>query len=290
MNASLVVNPAAGRNSFASLNRIQSLLQKKSSLSTYITDKKGDAFDFAHTLKETDRLVVAGGDGTINEVINGLLSSPDQETRDIPVSIIPVGTVNVLAKELGIPEDINGAVQRIFSGSVKKISLGRINGRYFSLMAGIGFDADTVLGVKHDFIKKISGRLAHVVSGVKVLTRYHPSLIKIITHEKEMEGYTAIIGNARCYAGNHYVTLRASVSEHLLDICVFKGRTRLDMLRFVSGVLRQKHLEFNDVEYAKTSELEVTSENEVHVQIDGEYFGTLPVKINVVKNAVNLVW
>ncbi len=290
MNVSLVVNPAAGNSSSRSLGRITSLLQKNTALSTCITDKKGDAFEFAKGLKKSDRIVVAGGDGTINEVVNGLLSSEEPLTKDIPVSIIPVGTANVLAKELGISEDINAAVQRLFSGTAKKISLGRINGRYFSLMAGVGFDADTVLGLKNDFIKKISGKLAHVVSGLKVLMRYKPSLIQIITPEKEMEGYTAIIGNAKCYGGFHYVTPHASVTDNMLDICVFKGRTRRDLLRFVSGVLRQKHLDFKDVEYLKASELEITSNSTVYVQIDGEYFGTLPVKIELVSSAINFVW
>jgi len=265
-------------------------LQKKSSLSTFITKKQGDAFEFVKGLNKIDRIVVAGGDGTINEVINGLLSSEDPETREIPISIIPTGTANVLAKELGIPEDIDGAVHRLISGSARKISLGRINGRYFSLMTGIGFDGETVLGVKNDFIKKISGKLAHVVSGLKVLINYSPASIKIITPEKEIHGYFAVIGNAKCYGGFYYVTPDASVTENILDLCVVKGRTRLDLLRFIIGVLRQKHIGTRDVEYVKASELEVTSDSRVHLQIDGEYFGTLPVKIGVVRDAISIVW
>ena len=289
MNVSLVVNPAAGSSSFRSLDRITSLLQQKSSLVTCVTKKQGDAFEFAKGLTKTDRVIVAGGDGTINEVINGLLSSEDTGTREIPVSIIPLGTANVLAKELGIPEDINGAVHQLFSGSARKISLGRINGRYFSLMAGIGFDAETVRGVKNDFIKKISGKLAHVVSGLKVLINYSPASIKIITPEKELHGYFAVIGNAKCYGGFFYVTPDASVTENMLDVCVVKGRTRIDLLRFIIGVLRQKHTGLRDVEYTKASEVEVTSDSRVHVQIDGEYFGLLPVKIEVVKDCISVV-
>lgn len=290
MNVSLVVNPAAGSNTSRSLDRITSLLQKKASLSTFITKKQGDALEIAKGEKKTDRIIAAGGDGTINEVINGLLSSDDPETREIPLSIIPIGTANVLAKELGIPEDIDGAVHRIFSGSERKISLGRINGRYFSLMAGIGFDAETVLGVKNDVIKKISGKLAHVVSGLKVLIHHNPAPIRIITSDKELHGYTAVIGNAKCYGGFFYVTPGASVTEPHLDICLFHGRTRADLLRFIIGVLRQKHLDFKDVDYVKASHMQIQSDSRVHVQIDGEYFGTLPVTIEVVRDAINVVW
>jgi len=290
LNVSLVVNPAAGNNTSRSLDRIISLLQNKASLSTFVTKKQGDALEFATRSNKTDTIIVAGGDGTINEVINGLLASEDPVTKEIPLSIIPIGTANVLAKELGIPEDIDGAVHRIFSGSEKKISLGRINGRYFSLMAGIGFDADTVRGVKNDFIKKISGKFAHIVSGLKVLINHNPAPIRIITPEKELIGYTAVIGNAKCYGGFFYVTPHASVTDDNLDICVLRGRTRADLLRFIIGILRQKHLDFQDVDYLKASKMEIQSDSTVHIQIDGEYFGTLPVKIEVVRNAINFVW
>ncbi len=290
MNVSLVVNPAAGSNTSRSLDRVTSLLKQNASLSTVITEKQGDAFDCAKGTKKTDRIIVAGGDGTINEVINGLLSSDDPDSREIPLSIIPCGTANVLAKELGIPENIDGAVHRIFSGSANKISLGRINGRYFSLMAGIGFDAETVLGVKNDFIKKISGKLAHVVSGLKVLIHHNPAPFRVITPDKELHGYTAVIGNAKCYGGFYYVTPGASVNDPHLDICLFQGKTRAGLLRFIIGVLRQKHLDFKDVDYAKASQMEIQSDSRVHVQIDGEYFGTLPVKIEIVRDAINVVW
>lgn len=290
MNVSLVVNPVAGNHASRSLDRIKSLLHKKTSLSTFITEKKGDAHEFAKGLKKTDRIVVAGGDGTINEVINGLLSSQQPGTKKIPLSIIPIGTANVLAKELGIPEDIDGAVHVLLSGSAKKISLGRINGSYFALMAGIGFDGETVLGVNNDFIKKISGKLAHIISGFKVLMGYNPAQIKLVTPDKELQGYTAIIGNAKCYGGFFYVTPGASVTDDHLDICVYQGRTRMALIRFIIGVLRQNHLDFKDVDYLKASEMEILSDSRVHVQIDGEYFGTLPVKIEVVRDAINIVW
>ena len=87
-----------------------------------------------------DRIIIAGGDGTINEVINGILSSDTADRRGVPLAVIPLGTANVLAKELNIPEKIEDALKLALAGSAQKVSLGRINGRYFSLMTGIGFD------------------------------------------------------------------------------------------------------------------------------------------------------
>jgi diacylglycerol kinase (ATP) len=105
-----------------------------------------------------------------------------------------------------------------------------------------------------------------------------------------LPGYTAVIGNAKCYGGFFYVTPHASVTDDHLDICVFKGKTRANLLRFIIGVLRQKHLDFKDVDYVKASHMQIQSDSRVHVQIDGEYFGTLPVTIEVVRDAINVVW
>ena len=290
MKASLVVNPVAGNKAFKSISRIEALLREKVSLKTFITRKRGDAFAFAKELSNTDLIIIAGGDGTFNEVINGILSSGNPEPNKIPLALIPVGTANVMAKELYIPENIEKAVELALTGAARKISLGRINGRYFSLMAGIGFDGTAVLGVKDNLIKKIWGKSAYIISGIKALKGYDPPLIEIKTAEHEVSGYTAVIGNVRCYGGYFYVTPQASLTEPVLDVCVFKGRTRKALLRFIGGVIRKKHLNIEDVLYLKAGEIEITSTGTVHIQIDGDYFGTLPAKIDVVKDAVSLIW
>lgn len=290
MNASLIVNPIAGNRAFRSIRKIEALLRQKASLTTFITQKKKDAFEFAKNLSDTDRIIVAGGDGTLNESINGVLSSSNAGLKEVPLALIPLGTTNVLAKELRIPENVDKAVALALAGSPRKISLGRINGWFFISMAGIGFDAETVLGVKNNFIKKISGKAAHIVSGLKVLRRYCPPLIKIKTMGNEYTGYTIVVGNTRNYGGYFSVTPNTSIVEPLLAVCIFSGGTRRDLLRFIAGVIRKKHLNFTDVSYFKASGLEITSDKTVHVQVDGDYFGTLPARIDVVKDAVSLVW
>ncbi len=241
-------------------------------------------------------IIVAGGDGTINEVINGLLASGISDSLP-PVALLPLGTTNVLAKELGIPEDIEQSLQLALTGSPKRISLGRIvitgNSypvtRYFCLMTGIGFDGAAVYGVKNG-IKKISGKGAYILSGIRHLAKYSPALIKVNTSNGVLTGYAAVVGNARCYGGYFSVTPKASITEPKLDLCLFGGKTRRDLIRFVNGVVSKNHLNFNDVFYGKFTEMEIVSDREVHVQTDGDYFGTLPLKIDVVKDALSLVW
>ncbi len=320
MNVNLIVNPIAGSRASGSIKKIEALLKKNAYVRTFITEKKGDAEAFAKEISLEFRgdknlppypplakggqqggslVIAAGGDGTFNEVINGLLSANNSlADKEIPpLAFIPLGTTNVLAKELNIPENIEGAVDLALTGAPKKISLGRIVitrhsspiTRYFCLMAGIGFDGETVFGVKNG-IKKISGKGAYILSGISTLMKYNPPLIEIKTPAGIFTGYTAVVGKAKCYGGNFHVTPEASLTEPILDLCLFQGKTRKDLLRFISGVIRKRHLHFKDVFYGKFSELEITSNEEVHIQIDGDYFGTLPAKIDVVKDAVSLVW
>jgi len=295
MNVSLIVNPIAGNKAFRSIKKIENLLKRKVSLNTFITQKKGDAESFARQISSEFRvpsselIIVAGGDGTFNEVINGILSFGKSELDKPPLALLPLGITNVLAKELGVPENIEKAINLALTGFPKRISLGRINGRYFASMAGIGFDGEVVFRLNEN-IKKISGKGSHILSGINCLMKYKPPLIEIKTQEGVLMGYTAVVGNASCYAGYFKITPKASLTEPLLDLCLFKGRTRKDLVRFVTGVIRKRHLDFDDVFYGKFSELEVSSEDKVHVQIDGDYFGTLPVKIDVVEDAVNVIW
>jgi diacylglycerol kinase family enzyme len=103
-------------------------------------------------------------------------------------------------------------------------------------------------------------------------------------------GYTAVVGKARYYGGYFSVTPRASVFEPHLDLCLFGGKTRKDLIRFANGVLSGNHLNLDDVFYGKFTEMEIVSDREVHVQTDGDYFGTLPLKIDAVRDAVSVVW
>ncbi len=288
MNASLVVNPVAGRRRRRVIREIERLLREKISCTAVITREKGDAFAFARDVADTDFIIVAGGDGTFNEVINGLLSSaPDK--KNIPLALIPLGTTNVLAKELGIPHNVEKAVHLALTGAPKKISLGRINNRYFSLMAGIGFDGEAVLRANERF-KRISGKGAYIYSGLKTLAGYRPPLIQVKIPKETFTGFTAVAGNARFYGGNFQVTPKADITEPLIDVCLLKSKSRKRLLRFIAGVIFKRHLNLNDVIYRRVNRVEITSKDTVHVQVDGDYFGTLPVSIDVVKDAVSVVW
>jgi YegS/Rv2252/BmrU family lipid kinase len=278
----------SGRRSFRSINKIEGLLKEKVHLDSFVTRNRGDAFLFSGKITDPDLVIVAGGDGTFNEVINGILNPGNNlsKKRSFPLALIPLGTTNVLANELGIPHTIEDAVSVALTGTPRAISLGRINGRYFSLMAGVGYDGETVFCVNKSLKKKF-GKGAYVFAGIKSLIKHAPSLLMLKTPKESLTGFSAVVGNTHFYGGGYQVTPKADIP--LLDLCLLKSKTRKKLLRFVSGIIMNRHLDLEDVVYRKISKIEITSKEKVHVQIDGDYFGTLPVVIDVVKDAVHVV-
>jgi len=289
LNIGLIINPVAGNRAYRYIQKITSTLSRAGKLNKCITRRRGDAFEFAKNLRDCDRLIVASGDGTINEVINGLMRSDFEGARHIPIALIPLGITNVLAKELCIPEKVDTAIEIALNESPIDMCLGSINGTYFSLMAGIGFDGETVLNVKNDLIKKISGKLAHIIAGIKVFLRYSPQIIEIKTPVSNLTGYTVVVANARCYGGHFYVTPEASIKKPELDICILRDKSRMGLLRLIFGVLRGNHLNLESVHYEKATEVEISSKGNVHIQIDGDYYGTLPAKIRSHPEGVKIV-
>jgi diacylglycerol kinase (ATP) len=189
---------------------------------------------------------------------------------------------------------VQGAIEAALRRSPRNISLGRINisrpgpvNRFFVLMAGIGYDGETVLRVGKT-LKKYSGKGAYVVSGLKVLCGFDPDVLTFRANGKTVRGYSAIIGNAARYGGNFKVTPEADISAPSLDVCIFKGKSRVDILRYVSGVAAKKHLTFKDVEYLRAEEIDI--EGDAHIQIDGDYLGMTPARVKVERDALNLIY
>jgi diacylglycerol kinase (ATP) len=288
----LISNPAALNTSERKIAIACRILKSKGyEVERLITKQRGDAETFAKDAqkKSPSLMITAGGDGTINEVMNGLIGS------DIPIAILPLGTTNVLAKELNIPRNVEGAMEIAVSRKPKVISLGKLvltgrpssPSRHFCLMAGIGYDGETVFRV-NEALKKILGKGAYIYSGIMTLLRFNPSELTFTIDGKAYSGYSAIIGNAAKYAGNFKVTPDARLTDPVLYVCLFKGKRRLDLLRYVFGITTKTHLRYKDIEYLKAESIGITGSS--HVQIDGDYIGTTPAKVEIVRDALRLVF
>ncbi len=290
MRSSVIIigNPAARGSSLRKMEKAAELFRQRGyDAELLLTHRRGDAERLAAEYRQLNpgMIVAAGGDGTINEALNGIAGS------DVPLAIIPMGTTNVLAKELGIPEDVAAAVEAAATKPARRVSLGRISvsrgDRYFCLMAGIGFDGSAVHGM-NTAIKKVSGALAYVLSGVRGLVAYGPSELNVLIDGKAYQGYQAIIGKASKYGGHFRATPDAALTDPHFYVCIFRGKRRLDLLRYVVGIVRGAHLGYDDVVYVKADEIEVSGE--AHIQIDGDYLGTTPARITVAPDAVRLIY
>jgi diacylglycerol kinase (ATP) len=288
----LISNPVAKRASERKIEKAYRLLKSRGYEVEIVSTKyKGHAEVLAtQAIKKSPSLIVAaGGDGTFNEVINGIAGS------EIPMAILPIGTTNVLAKELNIPENVKGAIEIAVSGTPRKISLGRIMitnhssliTRYFILMAGIGFDGKAVFGI-NETIKKFSGKGSYICSGIKTLFRFHPDELTLLINGKSYSGYSAVIGNAAKYGGHFKIAPDARLTEPVLYVCLFKGKKRLDILRYFLGVLKGSHLKFSDVEYLKAERIEINGD--AYIQLDGDYFGMTPAKVEIIPDMARLVY
>jgi len=247
----------------------------------------GDATRFAREAVQQglDLVCAIGGDGTVNETINGLAGA------EVPLAIVPTGTVNVLAMELGIPLEPPDAVKLLEVGTISWIDLGLAGDRYFGLMAGVGMDAAVVASL-NPVLKKAFKEAAFAVQGLaNYLTKEEP-LIRVTTAERTVEGYFAVFGNSSNYGGGFGITPLADMRDGLLDVCVLKDKSFLSTIWYWSAALINAHIKHPKVEYFRTEAAEIVTVEEgkeVLVQTDGEMAGKLPLTCRVVPRSLRVV-
>ena len=239
------------------------------------TSAPGDARSIAAWAVEQGfaTVVAAGGDGTINEVVNGLVGS------DVALGILPVGTMNVFAAELGLPGSIEKAWDIVQARHTRRVDLVRANEQYFVQLAGVGLDAQVVQATSRNF-KKNFGPLSYLISAAQIAARKPPKLI--VEHDDvRTEGSFVLIGNGRYYGGPVAFFKDARIDDGKLDVLIFKNLGYLDIARYLGTILMGTHAEQPDVEYIQTERAAVRSEEEVPVEVDGEVAMKAPVTFRI---------
>ena len=215
-----------------------------------------------------------GGDGTLNEVINGIAGTPAR------LGIIPTGLSNVLARELGITQDLGEAAETVRNGRVRRIDLGMVNGRYFSLMVSVGLDAQAVKIVNRT-LKRYLKRYAYHLAGLKAAFTFHPPPFEItVDGEIKLSARAAVISSSRFYGGPHQITPQARIDDGILHCCFFEKAGLADYLRYYWGVLRKSHHTFSDVAILTGRTVSIDQAG-LPLQADGDYIGTSPVQIEI---------
>ncbi len=230
----LIANPVAGRQAAAKIRAAEACFRARgATVELTLTAARGDARAAAARARSEgfDRVVAAGGDGTLNEVVNGLAPSA------IPLAFLPLGTTNVFALEAAIPLAVEAACAIALDGAPRPVCLGQAGETRFLLMAGIGFDAAVVYGLNLR-LKRLAGKLAYLAGGVTALLRQAPPPVEVVTEDGNVHrGFGAIIGNGRLYAGGFSLTPQASLCADRLDLCLLLRPGRLPLLRCAAGLV-----------------------------------------------------
>jgi diacylglycerol kinase (ATP) len=302
-NALLIYNPASGRRRhrrFAEIEQAVRILKEAGIIAEVAaTSVPGSAKKMAQLAvsQGRDLVIACGGDGTINEIINGLAGS------HVPMALLPAGTANVLAKELGIPWDIPHAARLIPGGVVRRIALGiavPINnsapellpreGRYFLCVAGAGPDGAIVNGVD-EILKKNAGIVAYFVEGMRQLVRYGFPEMRVLSGGKERRATIIVVGRTAHYGGPFKITTGASLFEDSFEFLINSSRSRLGYLACLPALWLGTVRKRAEIEAWKAREAicNAAGSEPVYAQVDGEPAGPLPLAFRIVPDALSLV-
>lgn len=286
--AILLANPAAGSFSRSKMQAAAKLVRKRGfETEILLSSRRGEIEDLARTSLDgsPEMILVFGGDGTFNEAANGLVHST------VPVAFVPLGTANVLAKELKIPESLENAVTHALKARSRPISLGKVNSEghnshYFIMMAGAGFDADTVRKISPSLKERI-GRGAYIVSGLGAFLHYDPPLIEVRTDGDSRQGYAVIVGNGGSYGGRFRVTPQASLFEPRFQVFILTASSRSSLLRTAVRVVGSLAPDRRDGEFLMSEEIELLGD--APLQTDGDYRGSIPARITVEPDCLHII-
>jgi diacylglycerol kinase (ATP) len=290
--ATLIANPKTGR--YASRRRpVQELASQLESLGISVdlrlTAGPGEATAIAARAARngSSEIIVAGGDGTINEAIQGLTGTKAR------LAIIPRGTANVLARELRLPLDETQAAAVVAKGKSRKIYLGLAIdettqvSRHFVLMAGIGLDASVVRRVQPSLKKRI-GKGAFWVSGLSHLATWDPRPFTLEINGDKYDATFAAIGKAARYGGDLSITPGARLDQREFEVCIIQTQSRLRYLHLLSYAMREgMPRDAAEVQFVKA--VSVRAYGEAQVQVDGELIGHLPMRFEIAPHSLEVI-
>lgn len=292
-NAFLIYNPRAGklnRKGEQSLHRtIKALHAKGHGVTAVPTTGPLTAPDIARQCiaKGADLILAAGGDGTINEVVNGMVMS------QVPLGVIPAGTANVLAMEMGIGSRMVRAAEQVDRLEACRVAVGQIHSgsqrRYFIMMAGAGLDALIVYNIDAS-MKARFGKAAYWMGGFSQLGRALPEFdVRVDGHQLRCS--FALASRVRNYGGDLSIARGASLFHPTFELVLFEGAHSLPYMKYFFGVLTGRLSSMSGVSIvkAKTVHLDCASNPGIYVHVDGEFAGRLPATLEVVPDALTLL-
>ncbi|GJL77379.1 MAG: diacylglycerol kinase [Nitrospinaceae bacterium] len=227
-------------------------------------------------------VVAAGGDGTINEVANGLLGT------DLPLGIIPLGTVNVLAKELGYSLEPDQAARSIAFGPTQAVHVGNANGRAFLLMVGAGFDGRAVAGVSPT-LKRSFGQAAYMIAGLKELFFKRPAKLVVDIDGSRYQTSWVVISNSCFYGGKYLLAAETGLQSRGFEVSLVAGETRWALVRSLMEMALSRKTKPGWKQIAPVNRITVTASQDEPVQMDGDNFAVLPLTVTPAESPLQVI-
>lgn len=282
----LIYNPNAGRGGARREREVAQFCAHMEEMGLAIEAWKTRAPNDATLLVEraaaegVKQVVISGGDGTINEALQGLIG------KDVRLGVWARGTANVLARELKLPFNVRQAAERVARGITERIYVGCATieetgeRRYFFLMAGIGLDASVVQQVRPRLKRRI-GKGAFWFSGLSHLARWRPTAFEVEVDGQTFPATFAAIGKSSRYGGDLAITPRARLNQPEFEICLIDSHSRLRYLHLLSYAMRAGGIQTGrpDIRYIRATRARAVGE--ALVQVDGELIGTLPMTFEI---------
>jgi YegS/Rv2252/BmrU family lipid kinase len=290
----VIFNPTARGDKARRFRRHLDAIGKEATLK--LTAAAGDARRLAAEAvgEGFEAIVAAGGDGTLNEVVNGIGDAPEGFAR-ARLGVLPLGTVNVFAREYALSTKLDAAWAVIRQGRETRIDLAAVEytakgapqRQYFAQMAGAGLDARAVELVNWQ-LKKRLGPLAYVLAGLKALLGAQ-SKITAAGGGHSAVGELVLIGNGKRYGGDYRVFSQADSRDGRLDVCVFPRVNWLTLLRCGPGLLLRGRLPASCVETFQAESLILTSPSATALEADGELIGHLPAAFSIARSRLRVL-
>jgi YegS/Rv2252/BmrU family lipid kinase len=281
----VIYNPVAGWRRRRRFAHVVALLRRfDCAVEVCCTARPGDAEIMARAASSTrcDLVVAAGGDGTINEVINGLAGSA------LPLALLPLGTANVLAAEIGLGASAMAIAKAIAFAPLRPVFLGDANGRRFALMIGVGFDARVVEGLNLR-LKRAVGKFAYVLSALGEFLRYRPRRYQVEIDGTAYPASSVVIAKGRYYGGRFIVAPEARLDQPSLYVALFERSGRWNLVRYAAAFLGNRLDRLPDVRILPATAVMVSGEAGEPIQADGDLLAVLPLRVTLVRQPLALI-
>ena len=286
----IILNPAAGNA--RDLEDVVARLSRVPNGEIRISSKPGSAARFASAAlrKGFDLVVAAGGDGTLNEVVNGI----GENLGDARLGLIPLGTGNDFARTLGVPDDIEAAIDLIVIGETREVDLVRVTSdevRYFVNVSAGGFSGLVNEKLTPE-MKKTWGPLAYLrgaAAALSELRAYRTTLALDNSESLTLDLYNVVVANGRYVAGGTLIAPEASIDDGLLDIVLIPQRSAPELALLAAQVALGTHLTSDAIVFRRAAQLTVNSKPGMWFNVDGELVGNEPARFEILPRALRFI-